>query len=95
MLVRRRTDWLAGAGWSTFALVLSLGWLVPWYVVWLLPLAALGTSVWLRLWTIALTAFLIATFVPLTDIVLNDLKIDTMNGPVGIRSITLQRSLER
>jgi hypothetical protein len=38
---------------------------------------------------------LIATFVPLTDIVLNDLKIDTMNGPVGIKSITLQRSLER
>jgi hypothetical protein len=95
MLLRRRSDWLAGAGWSTFALVLSLGWLVPWYVVWVLPLAALGTSVWLRLGTIALTAFLIATFVPLTDIVLNDLKIDTMNGPVGIKSITLQRSLER
>jgi alpha-1,6-mannosyltransferase len=95
MLVRRRSDWLTGAGWSTFALVLSLGWLVPWYVVWILPLAALGTSVWLRLWTIALTAFLIGTFVPVTDIVLKNLKIDTMSGPVGIESITLQRSLER
>jgi alpha-1,6-mannosyltransferase len=95
MLVRRRNDWLAGAGWSTFALVVSLGWLVPWYVVWVLPLAALGTSTWLRLWTIALTAFLIVTFVPLTDVVLKDFRIDTMNGPVGLRSNALQQSLQR
>jgi alpha-1,6-mannosyltransferase len=95
MLVRRRHDWLAGAGWSTFALVLSLGWLVPWYVVWVLPLAALGTSAWLRRWTLALTAFLIVTFVPLTDIVLNDLRVDPMSGPAGLRSLTLQRALER
>lgn len=95
MLVRRRSDWLVGAGWSTFALVVSLGWLVPWYVVWVLPLAALGTSAWLRRSTIALSAFLIVTFVPLTDTVIHDLRIDTMNGPVGLRSDALQQSLER
>ena len=41
-LRRKDHDWIAGAGWSTFALVLSLAWLVPWYVIWVLPLAALG-----------------------------------------------------
>ena len=46
--VYRRRDWLSGAGWSTLALIASLAWLVPWYVIWLLPLAALGTSVRLR-----------------------------------------------
>ena len=43
--VYRERDWLTGAGWSTFALLASLAWLVPWYVIWLLPLAALATSV--------------------------------------------------
>jgi hypothetical protein len=35
----RRRDWLSGAGWATLALLASLGWLMPWYVIWLLPLA--------------------------------------------------------
>src|SRR3712207_8468428 len=35
-------------------------WLYPWYLVWLLPLAAVGESRALRAATIALTAILIA-----------------------------------
>ncbi len=46
--VRRRRDWIVGAGWATLALIASLAWLVPWYVIWLLPLAALATSLSLR-----------------------------------------------
>jgi alpha-1,6-mannosyltransferase len=34
-------DWIRGAGWATVALLLTTGFLVPWYVAWLLPLAAL------------------------------------------------------
>jgi alpha-1,6-mannosyltransferase len=34
-------DWIAGAGWATVALLLTTGFLVPWYVAWLIPLAAL------------------------------------------------------
>ena len=48
LLLRERGDWLSRAGWATFALIASLGWVMPWYVIWLLPLAALGTSVRLR-----------------------------------------------
>jgi hypothetical protein len=95
MLLRRRRDWLAGAGWSMFALLVSLGWLVPWYVVWVLPLAALGTSAWLRRWTIVLSAFLALTFLPTTERVLAEHHIDTMTGTVGQHSIALQRSLEK
>ncbi|MBS1893151.1 MAG: polyprenol phosphomannose-dependent alpha 1,6 mannosyltransferase MptB [Actinobacteria bacterium] len=36
-----RLDWIAGAGWATVALLLTTGFLVPWYVAWLIPLAAL------------------------------------------------------
>jgi alpha-1,6-mannosyltransferase len=44
-LVRRvwrgELDWIDGAGWATVALLLTAGSLLPWYVAWLLPLAAL------------------------------------------------------
>lgn len=39
---RGELDWIAGAGWAAFALLVSAGSLLPWYVAWLMPLAALG-----------------------------------------------------
>ena len=55
----RGADWITAAGWATLALLLTLTFLMPWYVVWLLPLAALGESAALRRSTLALTAFLV------------------------------------
>jgi len=47
-LVRRvwmgELDWITGAGWATFALLITAGLLLPWYVSWLIPLAALSTD---------------------------------------------------
>ncbi len=37
---------------------------MPWYVIWLLPLAALGTSVRLRRVALGLTVFLVLVFLP-------------------------------
>ncbi len=37
-----RLDWITGAGWATVALLLTTGFLVPWYIAWLIPLAALS-----------------------------------------------------
>src|SRR2546422_963892 len=36
--------WIGAAGWSTLALLVASAWLVPWYAVWLVPLAALSES---------------------------------------------------
>ena len=83
LLLRRRRDWLAGAGWATLALIVSLAWLVPWYVIWLLPLAALGTSVRLRQAALALTVFLVLTFMPVTDMFLFEHGINPLNDPAG------------
>ncbi len=63
-LIWRRRDWLSASGWATVALIASLSWLMPWYVVWVLPLAALGTSVRLRGAALVLTLFLMVTFAP-------------------------------
>lgn len=37
-------DWITGAGWATVALLCTTGFLVPWYVAWLIPLAALSSD---------------------------------------------------
>jgi alpha-1,6-mannosyltransferase len=61
---RGRIDWIDGAGWATLALLLSLTWLMPWYVVWLLPLAALARDRRLRLATIAFVFLLVVLRFP-------------------------------
>lgn len=52
--VRRGESWIEAAGWATLTLLLALTWLMPWYLVWLLPLAALSQSSRLRYATIVL-----------------------------------------
>jgi Glycosyltransferase family 87 len=49
-------DWITGAGWATVALLITTGSLLPWYVGWLVPLAALSSDRRLWLATFALTA---------------------------------------
>jgi hypothetical protein len=49
---RGEMDWIDGAAWATFAMLLSTSSLLPWYVAWLMPLVALCTD--RRLWTTAL-----------------------------------------
>jgi hypothetical protein len=45
-------DWIAGAGWATVALLITTGFLLPWYIAWLVPLAALSSD--RRLWLTAI-----------------------------------------
>jgi alpha-1,6-mannosyltransferase len=93
LMVRRRRDWLAGAGWSTLALIASLAWLVPWYIIWLLPLAGLASSVKLRRATLAMTVFLLLAFMPATGIFLRATGINLMSSSVGQASTSLQHKL--
>lgn len=50
---RGELDWIAAAGWAAMALLVSAASLLPWYVAWLMPLAALGRDS--RLWRASLT----------------------------------------
>ena len=40
----RELDWINAAGWATFVMLATAGSLLPWYVSWLLPLAAVSTD---------------------------------------------------
>jgi hypothetical protein len=63
----RGADWRAMAGWTTLALLLSTAWLLPWYAIWVLPLAALADSRRLRGATLAFCAYAILIHLPLAD----------------------------
>jgi len=62
----RGTQWITAAGWATLAVLLTTTWLYPWYVVWLLPLAALSSSRGLRGAALVLTGIVIAVRLPLS-----------------------------
>jgi membrane-bound metal-dependent hydrolase YbcI (DUF457 family) len=57
-------DWIASAGWATLALIACSAWLMPWYVVWLLPLAALGRDRRLLAGTLLMCAYVVAVRTP-------------------------------
>ena len=91
---RRRIDWLTAGGWAVLALLLSLAWLQPWYVMWLLPLAALGSSARLRRATLVLSAYLLLTFMPATGVLLADVNYQPLDGAVGCASVKRMRELQ-
>jgi alpha-1,6-mannosyltransferase len=65
---RGELDWIAGAGWASIALLVTAGSLLPWYVAWVMPLAALGRD--RRLWrasillTCVIGCFQVLAFIP-------------------------------
>jgi hypothetical protein len=89
----RNRDWIGGAGWSTLALIASLSWLMPWYAVWLLPLAALSASVRLRQVAALLSVYLLFVFLPAVNTYTNNHKITLLDTPAGHASSSLQYKL--
>jgi hypothetical protein len=61
----RGGDLVRDAGWAAVGLLLATSWLLPWYLVWPLPLAAISRDRPLQLLTLALTAFQLGTRIPL------------------------------
>jgi alpha-1,6-mannosyltransferase len=62
---RGTIDPVRAAGWATLAILVSSAWLVPWYVLWLLPLAALALDRRLMVASVALCAWMLVIAVPL------------------------------
>jgi hypothetical protein len=65
---RERDCWLESAGWATVALMTCTSWLLAWYIVWLVPLAALARSRRLHAAAVGMTLFVVLTRVfPILD----------------------------
>jgi len=93
-LLWRRREWLTAAGWATLALIASLSWLMPWYVLWVLPLAALATSARLRRAALAMCVFLVLTFLPNVWVYMEHHHISPLRNPTGRASVALVKRLE-
>jgi hypothetical protein len=81
----RGADWRIAAGWSTLALLLSTAWLLPWYAVWPLPLAAVCGDRRLRGATLLVCAYAVLIHLPLADPLLSAPAVHTAprHGHVG------------
>jgi hypothetical protein len=83
VLAWRRRDALTASGWATVALLVTLSWVLPWYVLWVLPLVALSRSRALRTTVLVLGAYLILTWTPLAPAMDNAIGIRPTATPLG------------
>jgi Glycosyltransferase family 87 len=58
-------DWIRAAAWAGFGLLLATSWLLPWYLVWPLPLVAVARDRRLAILLLALTAYQLGARIPL------------------------------
>jgi alpha-1,6-mannosyltransferase len=61
----RGGDWLRATAWATTGLLLATAWLLPWYLLWPLPAAALSRDRAVRLLLLGLTAYQLGARIPL------------------------------
>ncbi len=79
----RRRESITASGWATVALLVTLGWVLPWYVLWLLPLAALSRSRRLRTTTLVLGAYLMFAWAPAAGLVWSGIGFHPEKTPLG------------
>jgi alpha-1,6-mannosyltransferase len=67
LLIRtwRGADWIWAAAWTGTGLLLATSWLLPWYLLWPLPLAAISRDRRLAALLLALTAYQLGARIPL------------------------------
>ena len=67
LLIRtwRGDDWIRAAAWAGFGLLLATSWLLPWYLLWPLPLAAVSRDRRLAFLLLALSAYQLGARIPL------------------------------
>jgi hypothetical protein len=61
----RGGDWVRAAAWAGFGLLVATSWLLPWYLIWALPLVAVSRDRTLQLLMLALTVDQLGARIPL------------------------------
>jgi hypothetical protein len=82
-LAWRRRETITASGWASVALIVTLSWVLPWYVLWILPLAALSNSRRLRVTALALGVYLIIAWAPASGLLWNAIGFHPEKTPLG------------
>ncbi len=91
----RTRDWATATAWALALLIVTLGWAMPWYVLWMLPFAVLSRRAGPRAAAIALTVFLLAVWAPATPPLLHRLGARPGATAVGRQNSRFVQSLLR
>jgi hypothetical protein len=83
VLAWRKRDSLTAAGWASVALWVTLSWVLPWYVLWALPMAALSRSRSLRTTVLAFGVFFALVWAPLAGNFFNSIGFEPEKTPLG------------
>jgi hypothetical protein len=79
----RRRSSITASGWANVALLVTLSWVLPWYVLWVLPLAALSSSRRLRGAALALGVYFIIAWAPASGFLWNAIGFHPEKTPLG------------
>jgi hypothetical protein len=82
-LAWRRRDAITASGWASVALLVTLSWVLPWYVLWVLPLAALSRSRRLRTTALVLGVYLIVAWAPASGMLWRAIHFYPEKTPLG------------
>ncbi len=76
-------DAITPAGWANIVLIITLSWVLPWYVLWVLPLAALSASRRLRAAAVVLGIYLVITWSPASGLLWSGIGFNPEKTPLG------------
>ena len=74
---------IAASGWASVALLVTLSWVLPWYVLWILPLAAIAGSRRLRTTALVLGVYLIVAWSPASGLLWKAIHFYPEKTPLG------------
>jgi len=82
-LAWKRRATITAAGWASVALLVTLSWVLPWYVLWVLPMAALSSSIRLRRTSLLLGVYLIIAWAPVSGLLWDAIHFYPERTPLG------------
>jgi hypothetical protein len=91
--VWRTRRWLTACGVTTLALLMTLGWTLPWYILWLLPFAALSRSRGLKVAAMLLGIYIYLAWMPYSSEVLGFLHINPATTNLGAQETSFMNNL--
>jgi len=91
--VWRTRRWLTACGVVSLALLMTLGWTLPWYILWLLPFAALSRSRGLRIAAIVFGVYIYLAWMPYSSEILGFLHINPATTNLGAQETNFMNSL--
>jgi hypothetical protein len=89
----RTRRWLTACGVVSLALLMTLGWTLPWYILWLLPFAALSRSRGLRIAAMVFGVYIYLAWMPYSSEILGFLHINPANTNLGAQETNFMTAL--